>query len=341
MTGCSQSSWQRYSYAVDSQQDSTANKVLRLVGHNRHVLELGCAVGSMTRPMKEQYGCSVVAIEIDPVMAEIAEPFCERLLIENLEALDFSNTFGDERFDVIVAADVLEHLRDPWACLEKVRGLLRPEGYLVISVPNVAHNALIAELLAGRFPYQEKGLLDRTHLRFFTRHDLEDMLLATGYLPAVWERNRVSEEQTEFARLWLTLPQALRDSLIGSPEGQTYQFIVKAFPSSETGWLVQTRADKEQMEMAHQRLQAELVETQRLLAETQHSLAEYQKAFHEARQTLEERQDSLTEYQKAFHEARDIIDALRAENKSLSQQLRDAQRTLKVRIVNRVRRLFG
>ena len=348
-------SWQRYSYAIDLQEDSTANKVLRLIGNNKHVLELGCAVGSMTQAMKENNGCSVVAVEIDPLMAEMAEPFCERLIIADLETLDFTATFKDERFDVVVAADVLEHLKDPWQCLEKVRALLKSEGYLVISVPNVAHNVLIAQLMAGRFPYREKGLLDRTHLRFFTRLDLEDMLLATGYLPAIWERNRVAEEQTEFGRDWVELPQSLRDCLAGSVEGQTYQFIVKAFLSAETGWLTKTRTEIEQAEVAYRRLETELSQTRRaleeyqqaytdaskMLEERQQSLAEYQQAYTDASKMLEECQRSLEEYNKAFYEARGAIESLQAEKEDLARRLWDAQRTLTGRIVNRVRRLIG
>jgi 2-polyprenyl-3-methyl-5-hydroxy-6-metoxy-1,4-benzoquinol methylase len=161
-----------YSYAIDPQGDSTANKVMALVGSEKQVLELGCGPGSLTRFMKEYGRCSIVAVEFDPDLAKLAEPFCEQMIVADLETLNVAAAFPEQRFDVIVAADVLEHLRDPWSCLKKIRSVLKPEGYLVVSVPNVTHNALIAQMLQGRFAYADKGLLDRTHLRFFARPDL-------------------------------------------------------------------------------------------------------------------------------------------------------------------------
>src|SRR5205823_7166679 len=83
-------------------------------------------------------------------------------------------------FDAIVCADVLEHLRDPAAALAAVRHALAPDGEVVISIPNVAHLWVRLSLLAGRFDYAERGILDRTHLRFFTRRTLLALLARAG-----------------------------------------------------------------------------------------------------------------------------------------------------------------
>lgn len=305
--------WEKYSYSVDMESETTATKVLRLVGENKRVLELGSAVGSMTRLMKEINGCTVVAMELDPEMAQKAEPYCERMVFGNVESMDLDAAFGEDRFDVIVAADILEHLYDPWACLRKTRKFLKPEGYLVVSVPNVAHNALLAQLLSGRFPYQEKGLLDRTHLRFFTRLNLEDMLLSSGYLPARWERNIVAETATEFNVDWEKMPDRLRESLADNPDGQTYQFIVKAYPSTESGWMEKCRDDIRQEQMARQKAEAEQARINSDLAEFKRAFDETSKAFNEARQLLEQKQktiDELMEYHKAFHEAREMLETI-------------------------------
>lgn len=312
--------WEKYSYSVDLESETTATRVLRLVGEHKRVLELGSAVGSMTRLMKEVNACSVVAMELDPEMAQMAEPYCERMVVGNVESMDLDLTFGDDRFDVIVAADILEHLYDPWACLRKIRKFLKPEGYLVISVPNVAHNALLAQLLSGRFPYQEKGLLDRTHLRFFTRLNLEDMLLSSGYLPARWERNTVAESATEFGFEWGKMPGQLRESLAGNPDGQTYQFIVQAYPSTETGWAEKNRADTRMEQIARQKVESELAQTRSDLAVFQKAFDETSKAFNEARQLLEQKQKALEEYQRALNEAREMLEAAR--RKPLSYAIR-------------------
>ncbi|MBU0593624.1 MAG: class I SAM-dependent methyltransferase [Gammaproteobacteria bacterium] len=264
--------WKKYSYHIEPDADTTATKILRLIGQNRRVLELGTAVGSMTQLIREANNCTVVGMEIDPEMAKMAAPWCERMIVGNIESMDLTETLGEDRFDVIVAADVLEHLYDPWACLLKIRSYLRPEGFIVLSVPNVAHNALLAELLSGRFPYQEKGLLDRTHLRFFTRSNLEEMLFASGYLPSKWDRNLVAESATEFALDWKNTSSQVKASLADNIEGQTYQFIVKAFPSTETGWVQKTGSDLQSVEQAKQKLEETLTTTMAELAATQAEL---------------------------------------------------------------------
>ncbi len=265
--------WKKYSYHVEPDADTTATKILRLIGQNKRVLELGTAVGSMTQLIHEVNGCTVVGMEIDPEMAKMAAPWCERMIVGNIESMDLAETLGNDRFDVIVAADVLEHLYDPWACLLKIRPYLRPEGFIVLSVPNVAHNALLAELLNGRFPYQEKGLLDRTHLRFFTRSNLEDMLFSTGYLPSKWDRNLVAESATEFALDWKNTSSQVKASLADNIEGQTYQFIVQAFPSTETGWVQKTGTDLQSVEQAKQKLEETLTITLAELATAREELA--------------------------------------------------------------------
>lgn len=227
----------RFKYQIDPNDErATASNVLRMVGNDKHVLELGTAAGSMTYALKEFNKCSVVGVEVDPVSAEEARPYCEKLIVGNLDELDLAAELGDERFDVIVAADVLEHLVDPWRCLEKARKLLAPEGYLVISIPNVAHNGLLGAILSGSFPYRERGLLDRTHVRFFTLFELETALLATGFIPEAPARMRQSVEGTEFAGTWAILSQKYKAALAQNPEGETYQFVLRAYPANRERW---------------------------------------------------------------------------------------------------------
>ena len=85
--------------------------------------------------------------------------------------------------DALVFGDVLEHLRDPWATLQSLSGLLRDGGALVACIPNISHWSIVAGLLAGRFDYAEEGLLDRTHLRFFTLRSILDLVRRAGLTP--------------------------------------------------------------------------------------------------------------------------------------------------------------
>src|SRR5690242_10330690 len=123
----------------------------------------------MSQVLRERLGCSVVGIELDPQMGELARPQLERLIIGDLETVDLAAELGDERFDVLLFADVLEHMRDPAAVLARTRPFLRDDGLVVASLPNVAHISVRLSLLAGQFRYRRWGLLDETHLRFFTR----------------------------------------------------------------------------------------------------------------------------------------------------------------------------
>jgi len=346
---------QRYQYAIDPEGNSTANKVLNFVGREKTVLELGCGPGAMTRFMREQLDCRVTALELDPELARLAEPYCEKLYQADLESFDFTVTFANQNFDVAIAADVLEHLQDPWACLRQVRKVLKPTGFLVVSIPNIAHNAVIAQLLAGRFPYQSKGLLDYTHLRFFTRRDIETLLLETGFLPQVWQRNIVPESNTEFGAYWTSLPESLRAVLAHAEDGQVYQYIVKACPSTEAAWLTQVTAENKAYAERLTQLKNDLSiarkeredyinafhEARDLLDDKEKKITEYAQAFEQARKELQQREQQLDEVNQAFTEARDVIARQEQEHIDLQHDLAQARRPFRNWLRLTLRRLLG
>ena len=111
----------------------------------------------------------------------LAQPHYRRIEVANLDTCDLPTLFAGERYDYIVCADVLEHLVDPGRVLDAAQQLLKPQGRLMISVPNAAYAGLIGELMAGEFRYREEGLLDRTHLRFFTRASLSRFVEERGW----------------------------------------------------------------------------------------------------------------------------------------------------------------
>jgi len=138
-------------------------------GRGRRLLDVGAAAGLLSRRLTER-GWKVTGLEADPAAAAAGAAHCERMIVADLDA-GVPPLEGE--FDAIVCADVLEHLRDPAAALAAVRHALAPDGEVVISIPNVAH-------LAGRFDYAERGILDRTHLRFFTRRTLVALVTGAG-----------------------------------------------------------------------------------------------------------------------------------------------------------------
>ena len=152
--------------------------LLGMVPEGGRVLDVGCSGGYLAERLVER-GATVVGIELDPVAAEHARKACERVLVGDAETIELA--FEPESFDAIVCADLIEHLRDPAALLARVRPLLKPDGRLVLTTPNVANWSIRLQLLFGRWRYTERGILDRTHAHLFTRATLIECLEVAGY----------------------------------------------------------------------------------------------------------------------------------------------------------------
>lgn len=204
-----------------------------LCGPDRRVLELGCGHGAVTEKLQAR-GCTVWAVDIDPEGVEAAAPFAQRTFVADLERTDIGALIGpEERFDRIVLGDVLEHLRNPRALLEQLTGRLDEGGRLLASVPNVAHADLRLLLMQGRWPYQPLGLLDRTHVRFFTVDSLRELLTESGWTIERLERIETGVFGTELAPFIdrAAIPDGLPGLLHGDESATTYQIVVDARPS--------------------------------------------------------------------------------------------------------------
>ncbi|MEW5877454.1 MAG: methyltransferase domain-containing protein [Acidobacteriota bacterium] len=140
------------------------------------VLDVGTWNGFLGRELASQ-GHELFGIEKDPIQAQHAAVFYRELLVADLETLP---PLPGAPFDVILCGDVLEHLREPLVVLKHLVSSLRPEGKLLITVPNVAFVGCRVSLLFGVFEYRDRGILDRTHLRFFTKASLLRLLREAG-----------------------------------------------------------------------------------------------------------------------------------------------------------------
>lgn len=191
------------------------------------VLELGPARGYFTRQMATTRNCTVDAVELDEHMAEQARPFCRKLIVGDLSILKLAEHFPVGGYQVIVLADVIEHLVNPQHLLAQLKPLLAPGGQMLLSVPNVAYAGLIAALLAGQFEYRDEGLLDRTHLRFFTRDSLGQLLSDAGLFPLEWLPVFRPLNESEFKVRLENLTTAMREALLSSPHALCYQWLVR------------------------------------------------------------------------------------------------------------------
>jgi len=174
---------ERTSYYDDAVQRSglspTHRYLLDQIAKGSVVLELGPASGYMTRILKDRE-CIIDAIELNPEDAAKANPFCRTMITGSLDNVEvFRNLPGP--YEVILMADVLEHLRAPENLLPEIRRRLSPDGLALVSLPNIAFWKMRFELLRGRFDYTDMGLLDRTHLRFYTIRSATQMFQKAGF----------------------------------------------------------------------------------------------------------------------------------------------------------------
>jgi len=233
----------RYAHEIDPNGGSAAARLARLIQPGQKVLELGTGPGTVTRILHSK-ACKVTGVEMDPETLAMCQPFCEKTLQANLEDPHWHESLQNKKFDVVLCADVLEHLRDPRPLLNLLPSFLNDQGFVLMSLPNASHLTVVASLLAGRFPYQTKGLLDNTHLRFFGREDIDAMLRECGLVWQKWETVQVDPAQAELQTFWNRLEaqdQAyLRERCA---DGLVYQHVVKAYPSSAAGQMVKLMQD--------------------------------------------------------------------------------------------------
>jgi O-antigen biosynthesis protein len=265
----------------DDGEGSSHTLVVGLVPEGARVLEFGCATGYMSEVLESRKGCKVTGIEISPEAAEIAREHCDRVIVGDAEELDYGELLGKERFEAILFADVLEHLKQPGDVLERIRPFLSRRGRVIASIPNIAHGSVRLALLAGEFRYRELGLLDSTHLRFFTRDGVHDLFEGAGFVITKWLYTRNGIDGTEIRVPALPMSEPLREWLQKDPESSIYQFIVRAEASTAANQL------------------ATLREQSAAEADELRSTVEQQGAFIEG---LRERVKALTEQERETYE---------------------------------------
>lgn len=227
-------SWRpEYDVAVDPAAENNPHSAqLRLVGGGHRVLEVGCWSGYVTEHLVAA-GNTVVGVELDAEAAEHARRFAERVHVADIDVTPLSR-LDRGPFDVILLGDVLEHLRDPLAVLRDAATLLGPGGRFVISVPHVAHVDVRMMLLQGNWEYQDDGLLDRTHLRWFTREGLRGMLGDAGFVATAIERVRTPFGSSTLPFDRDAVPHALLAYAATDDEVYTLQFVVEARRRDDT-----------------------------------------------------------------------------------------------------------
>ncbi len=144
----------------------------------KSILDLGCGTGATSKALKERQPCHVTGIELNKEAAEAAKKNLDLCICDNLNR--YGPILSKDKYDTIILADILEHLITPWQVLKKFASVLSDSGTVIASIPNIAHPWIISQLQKGLFRYESAGLLDITHLRFFTKSTIGQLFYKAG-----------------------------------------------------------------------------------------------------------------------------------------------------------------
>ena len=218
-----------YDREIDGGERTSLSVLSTRIPPAARVLDLGCGSGAIGRFLARRGDGAVIdGLTLNTEEAALAAPHYRRVEVANLDSADLAALFAGNAYDVIVCADVLEHTRHPQQVLASARRLLADDGRVLISIPNASYCGLIAELMAGEFRYRPEGLLDETHLRFFTRRALLRFLAENGWAADSLETIRRALPESEFRAAFDALPASVARHLLAQPDALTYQFIVVA-----------------------------------------------------------------------------------------------------------------
>lgn len=217
----------KYNFAVDEiNPNSTHGKILSQIEQGSTVLECGCATGYMTRFMKQKMNCTVDIIEVDEEAFNIAMAFANDGFCGSLDEIQWYNHFYGKQYDYILFADVLEHLHKPLQALDLASGLLKKDGKVIFSIPNICHNDIMIRMYYDNFTYTNIGLLDDTHIHFWGGNNLPGFCDKAGFDIEVIDLILAKTGKTEQGFPLNQIDDELLALLKKRKLGEVYQYIV-------------------------------------------------------------------------------------------------------------------
>lgn len=219
----------------DKVLDLNTHTPLRLINNriikNSTVLEFGPATGYFTKYLKEEKNCIVDIVEYDEEAGKQAALYARNSIVGNeegnIDKFYWSKYLAENKYDFIIFADVLEHLYNPQCVLLKCKKLLKNDGSILVSIPNIAHNSIILNLLRDEFCYTEAGLLDDTHIRFFTYNTFMRMLREVGLLAVYIDASFIAVGGNEILVTYDFFQKYDIDVVKNRSLGEVYQFIIE------------------------------------------------------------------------------------------------------------------
>lgn len=347
---------------TDLDNNSSLKKMLSLVGRNKRVIDFGCATGYFARLLTNR-GCEVIGVEVNSRAAKVAENYCDEVIVADLDFVSLNDILSEqiskEKFDIAIFGDILEHLRNPWKVLQETRNILKPQGYVIASIPNIAHGAIRLALLQGNFEYKPLGILDNTHLRFFTRETVEQLFDDSGYLIDVIERTKLpiySNSDLIPAIDKNNFDPNITNDIERDEDADTLQFVVRGYPVSLENKYAnlhkqyfevveqlnnsKTELNNLKIEYQNSKVQIQtqstefeqtlnkLQQTEILLKKEKHKLQQTQTEFKKVKNQLEEYQILLEETQIQLNHKQSQLEQEKKQLQQVQQQWQDNQNQL-------------
>lgn len=206
--------------------------VAKHIPENSRVLDIGCGAGDLGAYLRAEKNCYVVGIEYSEETLAVAADKLDHAIQLDLNQ-QMPHEVVTEQFDVIVMADILEHIYTPNQVLQSAEKCLADQGKCLISIPNSGYVGALLSLYDDEWQYREEGILDRTHIRFYTKKSVMSLLADSGFDGVICDRVIKDLTESEFTQRLDTQPDSVRDWLLAKPEGSAYQFIIEARPKAQ------------------------------------------------------------------------------------------------------------
>lgn len=226
----------KYDYGMELPPNGSIRWGFDSVPENSKVLEMGCSHGLLTAHLKMQKNCVIDIVEIDEKAGKEASEFANLALIGaedgNLELEIWKEKLDGNKYDVITFLDVLEHLRNPEDVLKHCASLLKEDGIICVSVPNIGHNAVLVNLLNNKFKYQNLGILDSTHVRFFCQDTLEELIDNCGFVAIEKDFTQAPVGDAIIENSYTDVNPVIEKNLKLRENGELFQFLYKLHPKN-------------------------------------------------------------------------------------------------------------
>lgn len=215
----------KYDSPINFDIENSISMIIDQIKPNTTILEFGPATGRMTKYLTDKLSCKVYIVEIDQEAFETAKQYAQDGLLGDIEDYEWLPKFKDKKFDYIIFADVLEHLVNPKEVLVNSKKLLAEGGRIITSIPNIAHNAVIIDLINNKFNYTKTGIMDSTHLRFFTYYSLQQLFDDCDLIIEDEKVVRCNLEQAGFNNSYHDIPLQEVEVLKNREFAYAYQFV--------------------------------------------------------------------------------------------------------------------